>query len=200
MAWRRIAKAPALPERIASERLVSRPYRHGDSDDLCSYANDEAWSRYITPPYPYLPEYAETFIEERLYGHSNDWAGWCIEYEDRMVGSIDLILDATHRSAELAYSLARCHWNKGLMTEALAATITAVFDTERPLNRLFVKIDTRNTGSIRIAEKLGFQQEGILRQSRFHKGRFVDDVVFAMLRGEHNHVESSAMDGAKTKR
>ena len=109
MAWRRIAKAPALPERIASERLVLRPYRHGDSDDLFLYANDEAWSRYITPPYPYLPAYAETFIEERLYGHSNEWAGWCIEYEDRMVGSIDLILDGTHKSAELAYSLARCH-------------------------------------------------------------------------------------------
>lgn len=86
------------------------------------------------------------------------------------------------------------------MIEALAATITAVFDTECPLNRLFVKIDTRNTGSVRIAEKLGFQQKGILRQSRFHKGNFVDDLVFAMLRGEHNHVESSATGGAKTKR
>ena len=117
-----------------------------------------------------------------------------------MVGSIDLILDATHKSAELAYSLARCHWNKGLMTEALAVTITAVFDTERPLNRLFVKIDARNTGSILVAEKLGFQQEGILRQNRFHKGNFVDDLVFAMLRGEHTHVESSATGGVKTKR
>jgi RimJ/RimL family protein N-acetyltransferase len=82
-----------------------RPYRHGDSDDLYSYANDEAWSRYITPPHPYLSEYAETFIEERVYGHSNEWAGWCIEYEDRMVGSIDLILDATQQIGEIGIQL-----------------------------------------------------------------------------------------------
>jgi ribosomal-protein-alanine N-acetyltransferase len=117
-----------------------------------------------------------------------------------MVGSIDLILDPANASAELAYSLARSLWNQGFMTEALAATITAVFNTERSLNRLFVKIDTRNTGSIRVAQMLGFQQEGILRQNRFHKGRFIDDVVLALLRHEHNQVESATAGAAKTKR
>lgn len=190
MSWRRIAKAPALPHRIASDRLVLRPYRFGDVDSLNSYANDEQWSRYITPPYPYLRDHAEQFIEERINGHSNEWAGWCIDYDDRMVGSIELILDATHRSAEIAYSLARQYWNKGLMTEALIKTISAAFDTEPPLNRLFVKIDSRNANSVRVAEKLGFQREGVLRQNRFHKGRFVDDVVLAILREEHKRAMS----------
>jgi ribosomal-protein-alanine N-acetyltransferase len=180
--------------------LILRPFRYGDADDLFSYANDEEWSRYITPPHPYSRDHAQNFIEERINGHSNEWAGWCIEHTERMVGSIDLILDAANASAELAYSLARSHWNQGFMTEALAATITAVFNTERSLNRLFVKIDTRNTGSIRVAQKLGFQQEGILRQNRFHKGRFIDDVVLALLRHEHNQVESATAGAAKTKR
>jgi len=152
MSWRRIAKAPDFPERITSKRLVLRPCRYGDADDLFSYANDEEWSRYISPPYPYLRDYADKFVEERINGHSNQWVGWCLDYEDRMVGNIDLILDATNRSAEIAYSLARHHWQKGLMTEALATAIAAIFNTERPLNRLFVRIDTRNAGSIHVVE------------------------------------------------
>ena len=99
-----------------------------------------------------------------------------------MEGSIDLILDATHRSADLAYSLAREHWYKGLMTEAVGATIDAAFRIEHPFNRFFARIDTRNDASARVAEKLGLIQEGVLRQSRFHKGKFIDDAGFAILR------------------
>ena len=75
-------------------------------------------------------------------------------------------------------------WNKGLMTEALRVTIDTAFSLERPLNRLFVKIDTRNGASIRIAEKLGLRSEGVLRQNRFHKGVFVDDAIYSLLREE----------------
>ena len=190
MSWRRISKAPDFPGRIVSERLVLRPCQHSDADDICSYANDEEWSRYITPPFPYLRDYAEKFVEERINGHSNQWAGWSIEHGDRMVGSIDLILDAANLSAEIAYSISRELWNKGLMTEALAATIEAVFGTKRPLNRLFVRIDTRNTGSIKVAEKLGFQREGVLRQNRYHKGQFVDDIILSKLRKEFGPLQN----------
>ena len=71
-----------------------------------------------------------------------------------MVGSINLILDATHWSAELAYSLAREHWYKGLMTEAVGATIDSAFSIDRPLNRFFARIDTRNDALAQVAEKL----------------------------------------------
>ena len=70
------------------------------------------------------------------------------------------------------------------MTEGLATAIAAIFNTECPLNGLFVRIDTRNAGSIHVVEKLGFKREGVLRQNRFHKGNFVDDVAFAILRDE----------------
>jgi len=49
------------------------------------------------------------------------------------------------------------------MTEAVGATIEAAFSIERPLNRFFARIDTRNDASARFAEKLGLIQEGILR-------------------------------------
>lgn len=171
-----------FPERIETDRLILRPFRYEDANDLLSYADDEEWSRFISPPFPYTREYAETFVRNQITGRSAKKAIWCIERKGRMIGDIELAIDTTNWSAELAYNLARKHWGKGLMTEALTVTIDAAFNLERPLNRLFVRVDTRNGASIRIAEKLGMKQEGVLRQNRFHKGVFVDDVVFALLR------------------
>ena len=68
------------------------------------------------------------------------------------------------------------------MTEAVGATIEAAFSIERPLNRFFARIDTRNDASAQVAEKIGLIQEGILWQSRFHKGNFIDNAIFAILR------------------
>ena len=171
-----------LPERIETGRLVLRPFRYEDSKAMMSYANDEEWSRFISPPFPYTHDYAETFVRNQITGKSAGKAVWCIEHKGRMIGDIDLAIDTTNWSAEISYNIARDYWGKGLMTEALAATISAAFEKERPLNRLFVRIDTRNAASIRGAEKLGLKQEGVLRQNRFHKGDFVDDAVLALLR------------------
>lgn len=173
-----------LPERIETKRLILRPFRHEDATELLSYANDEEWSRYISPPYPYTREYAETFIRNQITGRSAKKAVWCIEREEKMIGDIEMAIDTTNWSAEIAYNIARQHWGNGLMTEALSATVDTAFELERPLNRLFVKIDTRNAASIRVAEKIGLKQEGVLRQNRFHKGCFVDDLIYALLRQE----------------
>lgn len=173
-----------LPERIETERLILRPFRYEDADDMMSYADDAEWSRFISPPFPYTYDYAETFVRNQITGRSAKKAVWCIERKGRMIGDIDLAIDTTNWSAELAYNLARKQWGKGLMTEALTATVHTAFTLERPLNRLFVRIDTRNGASLRIVEKLGLKPEGVLRQNRFHKGVFVDDAVFALLREE----------------
>lgn len=184
MSWRRIAKPIRLPDRLATGRVILRPFRRSDAEDLFAYANDQEWSRYITPPYPYQRDYADRFIEERINGHSHEWAGWCVEYEDTMAGSIDLILDPKNRSAEIAYSIARRYWNKGLITEAVRAVLETSFSIDTPLNRITARIDVRNLASIRVAEKLGFEHEGTLRQNRFQKGCFIDDSVYATLRDE----------------
>jgi RimJ/RimL family protein N-acetyltransferase len=173
-----------FPERIETDRLVLRPFRYEDATDMMSYANDEEWSRFIAPPYPYTRDYAETFVRNQITGKSASKAVWCIEYKDRMIGDINLAIETTNWSAEISYNLARKYWGKGLMTEALTEIIDAAFTLERALNRLFVRIDTRNLASIRVAEKLGLKQEGVLRQNRFHKGDFVDDVILALLRHE----------------
>jgi ribosomal-protein-alanine N-acetyltransferase len=41
-----------------------------------------------------------------------------------------------------------------------------------------------NEGALALARKLGFTREGLLRQRNFERGRHVDIVMLAVLRGE----------------
>lgn len=44
---------PELPQVIETERLVLRPFRFEDVDDVFAYASNEEWGRYLPVPYPY---------------------------------------------------------------------------------------------------------------------------------------------------
>ncbi len=86
--------------------------------------------------------------------------------------------------AEMGYDLAREHWGKGIMTEAMKAVIEFGFE-EMELNRIEVFIMPRNKRSIKLVKRLGFKREGLLRQRYFDEfGNFADDILFSLLRSD----------------
>jgi ribosomal-protein-serine acetyltransferase len=87
------------------------------------------------------------------------------------------------RKASLGYWLGASFQGQGLVTKACCILITHSF-TELKLNRLEIQCDSDNVRSRRVAERLGFTQEGILRQSRWFKEHFVDQMVYGLLASE----------------
>ncbi len=51
-------------------------------------------------------------------------------------------------------------------------------------HRVFGSVDPRNTASVRLLESVGMRREAHFRESLWHKGEWVDDVIFAMLQTE----------------
>ncbi len=69
------------------------------------------------------------------------------------------------------------------MTEAVAG-ITAFAVGELQANRLEIRCDARNTRSLKVAERLGFTLEGVLRsEMRDVSGELRDTLVFAKVKG-----------------
>jgi RimJ/RimL family protein N-acetyltransferase len=91
--------------------------------------------------------------------------------------------DRPHERVEIAYSLARQHWGKGLTTEAARSVISWAFQTYT-INRIYAWSDPRNIGSWRVMEKLGMQREGLLRSHVKWHGTFRDQMYFGILRSE----------------
>jgi len=52
------------------------------------------------------------------------------------------------------------------------------------LNKVEACTDPRNVASIRLLERLGFRQDGVLRENTYFHGRFIDEVIFSLLASE----------------
>lgn len=104
--------------------------------------------------------------------------------DGRPIGSLGYYKWDRSRSyqAEMGYDLAKEHWGKGIMTEAMKAVIDFGFE-RMELNRIEVYIMPRNRRSVKLVKRLGFKKEGLLRQRYFDEfGNFTDDILFSMLR------------------
>ena len=66
------------------------------------------------------------------------------------------------------------------MTEALTAMIQFGFDHIH-LHRIEARVAYPNLASARLLEKLGFQEEGRLRDAQYANNQFVDERIFALI-------------------
>lgn len=134
---------------------------------------------------------AEAFIRRALeqFGR-NDGFHAGIWHAGELVGTVGLhYLDWTARRTEIGYWLAEDAQNKGIVTRVITYLCRSFF-SEYGLNRIEIRCDPANTRSRAVPERLGFTQEGILRQVSTLNGRPSDHVVYSLLEHEwQNHQE-----------
>lgn len=116
---------------------------------------------------------------ERFAANNGLRAG--IWLQDHLAGIVSLHnLVWVDRKGSLGYWLGASFQGQGLVTKACRVLINHSFN-ELKLNRLEIQCAPDNHRSRRIAERLGFTQEGVLRRSWWIQGRFVDQVVYGLL-------------------
>lgn len=90
-----------------------------------------------------------------------------------------------HARAEIGYFMEdESFKQKGLMSEAVEAIVDYGFKILN-LNRIEALVADYNTASLRLLEKNGFVQEGVLRNHYLVNEVFEDSLMFAKLREEH---------------
>lgn len=175
----------ALPDVIETERLLLRPWRLDDVDAVFAYAQDPEWSRFLRAlPRPYTRNDAIQFVARQVLLDRTRRPTWAVTREATPIGGIGLGFEHDHAIAEMGYSIAREHWNRGLCTEAARAVIDTAFSTYEGLDRICARADDENTASQRVMEKIGMTKEGVLRMSRVERGEAIDEAWFAILRRE----------------
>jgi ribosomal-protein-serine acetyltransferase len=109
---------------------------------------------------------------------------WHIFERDVLCGAVRLNhIEADNRKASIAYYLGAGHQGRGLATAAVGAVLAHGFEV-LGLNRLELKCAAGNLASQRLAGRLGFCREGLLRQAECLHGDYVDHHVYGLLRGE----------------
>ncbi len=176
---------PPLAEIIETERLTLRPWRLDDVDDVFAYAQDPEWARFLRVlPSPYARTDAEQFVARQVLSDRASRPSWSVSLDGRAIGGINLRVHPEFRLAEIGYSIARVHWNRGFCSEAAGAVIDTAFRSLPELNRVRAMADEENSASQRVMEKLGMRKEGVLRQNRVERGVAVDEAWWGILRAE----------------
>lgn len=157
-----------------------RSWRYGDEERLHQHANNKSiWLNLRdTFPYPYTQVDAQRWIQ--FVVDPFEETNFAIDVEGEAVGNIGLRIgeDIDRRSAEVWYWLGENYWGRGIITAALRA-ITDIAFSDLSLIRVEAMPFGRNTASIKVLEKAGYQREGIMRWSAVKEGIVLDKVLYS---------------------
>lgn len=170
---------------LTAARLALRPWRPTDSHDVFDACQDADIQRWTTVPSPYTLAHAEEFVSVTA---PQTWAdgGALFAATEADSGALAASIGA-HRVhngvAEIGYWTRREYRRQGLTSEALRALCDWLFGA-CGIARAELIIEPANAGSIGVAESVGFQREGLLRQRFVLKNRRVDGLIFSLLPGD----------------
>ena len=175
------------PPVIETERLLLRPMRVSDAEDMFEYAKDPDVTKYLTwdthATIQVTKDYL-TYVGQRYRtGDCYDFAVVC-RADGRMIGTCGFTkFFFTDDAAEIGYVLNPAYQGQGLMTEAVAALLHFGFD-HLPLHRIEARFMQENLRSRRLMERVGMTFEGYARESVLVKGMYRTIGVCAILRDE----------------
>jgi len=106
-----------------------------------------------------------------------------VEFDGEAIGGVGFKqgTDIARLSLEMGYWLGEPFWGRGFTSRAVGAASDWAFGNYKVV-RIFATVFSHNVASMRVLEKSGFQQEGILRRSAIKNGVILDQVMYAKVR------------------
>lgn len=181
---------------LETRTLLLRELRPEDAEAIYRlYSDDEVTRYYDLDTFSSRRQALDLINRQLLRFRKGEAIRWGIasRENDIVIGTVGYVVEKSNAQAGLGYDLAKPYWRRGIMTEALQIVIHYGFSSLR-LNRIQALVIPGNVASIRLLEKLGFHEEGLLREYGFFKGRFHDLHCFSLLKREYqssNHVPTS---------
>ena len=171
---------------LSTDRLHLREITDADAPDLLRlHGNAEAMRWFGSDPPTDLAgaqRLVEVFAGYRRQPHPGIRWGLCLTQEPRLIGTCGLFArQAGWRKCTIGYELLPDHQGQGLMQEALQAAMAWGHD-HMQLHRIEALVHPENLPSLRLLARLGFEQEGRLRDGAYWGGRFHDMLMLAHVR------------------
>jgi len=161
--------------RLLEERHVEHYFAliERNKEYLQKWIAVEAYEGSVETLRAYVKQRLLQFVEGSGY-HLGIW------YQDALVGLLDYRLDGRRNNVELGYWLDAAIQGKGIVTLVCRTMVRHAFE-EHQVHKVVISCATDNMRSRAVAERLGFVQEGILRQADRLHGRYVDGVFYGLL-------------------
>lgn len=155
------------PTEISAGRLHLRPFLPRDADEVHRACQDPDIARFTRVPSPYTREHARSWVAEVSAAQwaSGEAAPFAVldATTGALLASVGFVRFLREDAvAEIGYWCAAAARGQGVTSQAVAAVCRWGFATQG-LARVEWLAETTNPASRRVAEKAGFQVEGVLR-------------------------------------
>lgn len=151
---------------IKTERLVLRPITLGDAPEFARLAGDFDIAKMtgsIPSPFPVISAEIRTMMFEMAWRQGTEYSYAISKAGGDLMGELSLFRRKGAESFELGYWIGKPYWGHGYMTEACSALI-ACAEEHLGVTTLVAGVFSDNPGSVRILEKLGFTNTGVINQ------------------------------------
>ena len=169
---------------LVTARFTLRPLRRADAAALFPTLSDPDQCLYLT-----RPAFAS---EEELWGWLAEpgWQGrtWIAEDAQGQVAGRFVAVPAHEAGVEdVGYITCMNRQRDGVARECMAALILHLFEVpveQGGARKLTAEVDTRNTASIALLERLGFTREAHLREDETTHAGLCDVLLYGLLKHE----------------
>ncbi|NTF50373.1 GNAT family N-acetyltransferase [Agrobacterium rhizogenes] len=159
---------------IQTARLTLRPHRLSDADAITESLSDFAVTRMLARvPTPYDRQDALDWLVQHTAGLDSGWDLAVTEKDDVHIGMVGI--DLRHGRWHLGYWLNRYYWRRGIMGEAVGATLER-FARRMPDVAVFSGIFADNPASLKLQQKLGFEIIGCSEVYSFARNTMVPHI------------------------
>jgi ribosomal-protein-alanine N-acetyltransferase len=158
------------------------------------FADEEVTRYYDLDSFHDIRQATELISRQRTRFERGEIIRWGIAQREnnKVIGTVGYVFKPPNAQGGIGYDLARPYWRKGFMSEALHLVIHYGFSSLK-LNRIQALVLPGNTASAGLLAKLGFREEGLLRDYAFFKGRYNDMLCFALLRRDYESPEKGTI-------
>jgi RimJ/RimL family protein N-acetyltransferase len=177
----------STPNLFTGNRLRLAPAQPEDIAIIAQWSLDSEFARQSDTDFARPLSAQETTDREAMFRSGSN----CVSFRlrtlanDRLIGYISLhSIEWNNQTAILSIGIGEAEYrDKGYGSEALQLILHYAFN-ELNLHRVGLDVISTNARGIRAYEKVGFQHEGVLRQSVYRDGVRVDQLVMGILRPE----------------
>ncbi|NVM44411.1 MAG: GNAT family N-acetyltransferase [Candidatus Lokiarchaeota archaeon] len=151
----------------------------------CKWNNSPNVRHYARNMWPLTLEDVKKWFEPPADRHMRDHVVFTIYHkgDKRPIGIVGFgRINWVNRNANIFGSIGEQeYWGRGIIGEATKLLIRYGF-TELNFHKIYAGVYSPNARSLRAAEKLGFEKEGIIKESQYVDGQYLDEHKFALFK------------------
>jgi|TARA_B100001971_G_C18003110_1_gene438370 ribosomal-protein-alanine N-acetyltransferase len=175
-------------QELESERLKLTGLDESGLDDMHEYSVNPLLYKYFEFEPLKTKEETEKYLKKLIKRSQSETCHyWFIRLKDsgKVIGTFGVReIDLGRKNAEISYGLSPDYWGRGYFSEALNLVLDFLFNAQ-DFHRIFAKTQDDNLASIKSLEKIGFKNEGVMREFYLsHDGKRHDAVLLSILKPE----------------